>query len=249
MLFFKRILNFEKETVAQREQRHARRYEVTPASPLRATLQLGGHAHTGALANLSSSGASLQVPSTTEATRGQAGGLAFTLDAHQLTIDCEVAHVQPSGSHTTLGLALKFADYEIQKAYLQLLEPVAIGASLIPANAGVLRQHEPGMITEQYDGPNDARLTIWRNFAGQSVHGFEFRMHDYFVRSHGTAPGLEIYTCEEQSAAHKQGYAVPALQKAGEQSDEIRQLFRWVVPHLSQAVPDDTRVFLGQFVA
>ncbi len=248
MSFFKRILRFKKETIAQQEQRHAQRYPLNADSPLQCVLQLGHRHRSGQVINLSGTGVSLRTAKDLEATRDQACRLTFSLGKYQLAVDATVAHSRAADRHLTLGLALKFAGFEIQKSYLQLLEPIAIGTTLAPASAGLLRETEPGIITDRYYSPGDAQLTIWRNFAGQSVHGFEFRMRDYFVRSHGAPPNLEIYTCEE-SQPGRQGYAGPALRKAGDKTAEIRQLFRWVVPHLSKTVPDDARSFLGQFTA
>jgi hypothetical protein len=245
--FFKRILNFDKATAAKQEQRHAQRYPVEPTSPVRATLQLGAQSLPGRLVNLSSTGASIACAAGCTGRRGDPGQLKLNLDRHELTVAVSLAHAQVEPRATKFGLEFKFTDFDTKHALLQLLEPIAIGAGLAPGNPSLVRESEPGLLTKQFHGPNDTLLTVWRKFAGQAVHGFEFRMHDYFVRSGPTPPALEIFIREEPAADNKPGYRGPALQRSGEEDAEIRQLFRWVLPHLNPQVPDDVREFLRRF--
>lgn len=247
MLFFKRILNFDKKAVAKAELRHAERYVVEPGTPLHAALRLGDHDQTVRLINLSSGGGSVQLDRPEDFRRGESCRLRLELGGHALRLDCSVAHRLTETTRTKVGIEFKFASFEEQKSYLQLLEPVAIGASLKPGNPKLVRQTESGLLTKQYLGPGDTLLTVWRQFVGQAVHSFEFRMHDYFVRSSSKPKVLEIYTCEEQENAQKQGYDVPALRRATDQRAEIRRLFHWVVPHINHSVPDDIREFLAQY--
>jgi hypothetical protein len=247
MLFFKRILNFDKQEVAKRDLRHALRYTVEPNTPLRTSLRMGNHDQPVTLLNLSSNGAAIQLSEPADYHRGEVCRLRLVLGRHALRLDVTVAHQLTETGRTMLGLEFKFANFEEQTNYLQLLEPVVIGASLKPCNPKLVRQKEAGLLTKFYVGPDDTLLTVWRKFAGQAVHSFEFRMHNYFVRSSSTPHVLEIYTCDELVPGQKQGYGMPELTRATKQSAEIRQLFLWVVPHLNQAVPDDIREFLAEF--
>lgn len=247
MLFFKRILNFTQEAAAQREQRHAERYAVTVDSPLQARLEISGRSHPGQLVNLSSTGASIRLSTVLASNRGAAGRLELTLEQRTLTTAVKVAHYQPDAHHTVLGLQLLFGDFDTKKGYLQLLEPVAIGAGLRAGDPTLVREKERGLVTTLYHGPGDTLLTVWSSFAGQAIQGFEFRMHDYFVRSGPNPPALEVFLSEEQTAEHKLGYRVPALKRAGEESAEILRLFRWVLPHLNRKLPEDVREFLARF--
>jgi len=247
VLFFKRILNFDQASAAKSEQRHAQRYPVAPGSPLRAHLLIAGRRHPARFVNLSGTGVSIEVPGAETADRGTPARLEIALEGHTLVMDVQVAHAQPGANRVVFGLQLKFADFDTKKGYLQVLEPVAIGASLTAGDPKLVREKERGMITTPYHGTGDTQLTVWRNFAGQAVEGFEFRMHDYFVRSGPLPPALDIFTCEEQTAEHKLGYRVPALKRSSEENTEIRQLFHWVLPHLNKNVPDDVREFLAKF--
>ncbi len=247
MAFFKRILNFNKETVARQEQRHAERYTLIESSPLSATLTLGGRRHPGRIVNLSSSGLSLRVEEPLETPRGTAGQIELRIDAHTLTTAVEIAHTQTGGSRTIFGIQLKFEDFDTKKSYLQLLEAVTIGLGLRAGDPQLVRDKEQGLITIHYHGPGDTQLTIWRKFVGQVIQGFEFRMHDYFVRSGAVPPQLEIFTSESQPAEHQFGYGAPDLQRSKVESAEILQLFHWVLPHLNQQMPDDVREFLREY--
>lgn len=248
MLFFKRILDFDKEEVAQREQRSAVRYPVEASSPIRATVRLGAHDQEVRLLNLSSGGAAVQLDRKADFRRGEDCQVRLELGRHALRLDGHVAHRLAETTRTKVGVQFQFANFDEQKSYLQLLEPVVIGASLKPGNPKLVRQKEAGLLTKQYHGPNDALLTVWRHFAGQAVHSFEFRMHDYFVRSSSKPGVLEIYTCEEQEHEQKQGYSVPALKRASDQREEIKRLFLWVVPHINATVPDDIREYLREYL-
>lgn len=248
MSFFKRILQFKKETPAQREQReqrHAQRYILTAETPLQCVVQLGSRFRSGEPLNLSGTGLSLRLPKDVEVTRGQTCRVTLSVEKYQLPLNATIIHLRRDDRHVTLGLSLQFGDFENQQAYLQLLDPIAIGSTLAPAKADGLRFAEPGIITDRYESPADAQLTVWRTFAGQSLLGFELRLHEYYVRCRGTPPQLEIYTSAGTASAHP-GYTVPALKKAGDKSADIRRLFRWVVPHLNKSIPEDIRTFLAQ---
>ncbi|MCF7688193.1 MAG: PilZ domain-containing protein [Cephaloticoccus sp.] len=249
MLFFKRILNFTRETAAQSEKRHAKRYAVSPDSPVEASLTMNRREQGSRLVNISSSGVSLEIQSIMEVAVGSSGRLKLTLDDIELSVGVQLAHVSLNLGYTLLGLELKFDNFDTKGSYLQLLEPVAIGQGLTPGDPKLVREKEPGISTVLFHGPGNALLTVWRDTATQNIRSFELRMHDYYVRSGPTAPNLDIFTCEEQSAEHKSGYDVPALKRAGADYDEILQLYRWVVPHLNRKLPADVRSFLKLYAS
>lgn len=249
MSFFKRILQFKKETPAQREQReqrHAQRYVLPPETPLQCVVQLGSRFRSGELVNLSGTGLSLRLPKDVEITRGQTCRVTLSVEKHQLPLQATVIHLRRDDRNVTLGLSLQFADFENQQSYLQLLDPIAIGTTLTPIKSDGLRFAEPGIITDRYDSPADAQLTVWRSFAGQALIGFELRLHEFYVRCRSTPPQLEIYT-SAGTAPPLPGFITPTLKKAGDKTADIRRLFRWVVPHLNKSIPEDIRIFLGQF--
>ncbi len=244
--FFKRILRFKKETIQQQELRHAQRYPIAAESPLQCVVQLGSRYRSAQPLNLSGSGVSLRLPKDVEVTRGQTCRITFAVEKYQLPVNATIVHLRRDDRHVTIGFSLQFSDFENQQAYLQLLDPIAIGTTLAPLANDGLRFAEPGIITDRYESPADAQLTVWRSFAGQALLGFEFQLHENYVRCRGTPPQLEVYT-STGTAPVLPGYNAPTLRKAGDKSADIRRHFRWVVPHLGKAIPEDVRAFLAQF--
>ncbi|MSU46808.1 MAG: hypothetical protein EXS42_06725 [Lacunisphaera sp.] len=78
------------------------------------------------------------------------------------------------------------------------------------------------------------------------MHSFEFRMHDYFCKATVETGVLEAYGLES-SDSHKAKLTNPVFDTSGGLRDEIRQLFRWIVPNLAKTVPDDVRAMLKGF--
>uniref|UniRef100_UPI00404A6B12 PilZ domain-containing protein n=1 Tax=Cephaloticoccus sp. TaxID=1985742 RepID=UPI00404A6B12 len=247
MSFFKRILNFTRETATQQEKRHAKRYLVSPESPLIAIFKLNGRLYSSRMINMSSSGVSIEIASVLGATSGETGQLELNLDDYILSTSAQVAHVRSDADQTTLGLELKFADFEARKSYLQVLEPVAIGEGLKAGDPNLVREKEQGLTTTLYHGSGDILLTVWRDTESKTVQSFEFRMHDYYVRSGVTSPNLDIFTGGQQTAEHKSGIRVPELTRSREEESEIRQLFCLVVPHLNRKIPEDLREKLKRY--
>jgi len=253
--FFKRILNLKGEAAAANEQRQATRYAVGPDFPLKTVLNLYGRDADGKLLkssdgtgrdwsgrmfNLSATGASMRLPNSAFAARGEACQLKFVLGESTLVIPAYIAHFRVYSAHATCGVALRFPDDETQASYQQLLYPVSIGASLAQVDPKQVTQDADGFIKEEFKGEN-SHLVIWRAKANLVLQGFDFRMGDYGVR---WTDGLEEMDC----------YAVvhgtdDLLEINEEQKVEVRWLFCLSVPNLPKGVPTDVREFLGRLVA
>ncbi|MFI5335395.1 MAG: PilZ domain-containing protein [Opitutales bacterium] len=251
MSFFNRILNFSQEAVRQREQRRSQRYPTGAAFPLQATLTLSGRtpatAWTGTLTDLSAHGTSVRLPAGAAATRGEPGRLRLAVEEQQLEVAGTIANLRAHPDHTICGFELQFPEFNTHKNYMQLLEAVALGAMLAPADARFVRQDAPGLHKEKYSGEADTELILWREAPGGAIDSFEFRMNDCFVRGHRRASGLEIYTQETVKDELKSGYTQPTVHPNTATQEEIRRLYRWVVPNFAPAVPDDVRRFLAGF--
>ncbi len=260
MLFFKRILNNKAESVEQTENRLSHRYPVGANFPRKTAvnligrddaglpLNLPGHKGRdwgGRLLNLSSGGANIGLAPAALAERGEPCKLKLTLGEDRLEIPCTVAHFRAYTQYTACGLKFAFPDADTQRAYLQLLEPVAIGASLKPA-AGEVVQDTEGLVKEEYHGDSNALLAVWRERTGM-IYGFDFRMNAYGVRWGTGMPELQIYGLNpDQAALRKPGQPL-SLTEA--QQIEVRWLFCLAVPNLAKAVPADIRKFLEQLVS
>ncbi|MBI2497717.1 MAG: PilZ domain-containing protein [Opitutae bacterium] len=252
MLLFRRIFNFEKAQVAQlAEKRLNIRYVPGAAFPLQACLHLPSHDWAPVrVLNLSGNGIGLLLPNReTKPAAGQDVEVKLVLGGSELVLEGRVAHVEPHIHGLDCGVGLRFVDYPAQKAYLQLLEPVAIGQSLQAVPAERVVQNEPQFIKQVFRGEGDCVLTVWlATTPGTPLHSFEFRMHDYFCRADVQSGVLEAYL-RESSDSHKAKLSNPVFDLSGGLQDEIRQLFRWILPNVSAAVPDDVRAFLHRFAA
>jgi hypothetical protein len=258
VLLFKKILNFSKETVTASDNRKAERYTVGQGFPFKSVVTLIGHDGegkpilnsdkgqdwAGRLSNISASGASMQVHSAAVAIRGEPCVFKLSLDGYLIEIPGTIAFFRFYPQYALCGFSFNFPDFETQKAYLQILEPVSLGASLAAVDPKQIKQDIEGLTKEQYAGDKAARLTVWRDTSG-AIHSFDFRMNDYSVR---WAQGMtEVQTAAFQSKAT--GTRPPMSGLTPAQQEEVHWLFCLAVPNLAKAVPLDVRKFLGQLVA
>lgn len=253
MLFFKRILDVKKTETGPSERRGNERYAVLPDFPVKTVVNIAGRDDfgqpiktrsgegtdwTGRLINLSSAGARVQLPRTIAALRGDACTLKIDVQGFELAVPGRVAHVAERRDSFVFGLALDLEASPAQLAFRQLVELVALGATLKQ-----VRPPQPdasGYIVEQYAGEPASRLTIWRHLVGRDVAAFEFQLKDCAVRGVSGRDGVECFATTDTA----RGAPVK-----GAREDEIQRLYQWVVLNLAPAVPADVREFLQQHAA
>lgn len=248
MLLFKKILNFKTEGGIG-DKRGATRYPAGAKIPLKAKVTLigrDGEGHVlksddvramdwgGQIVNMSTTGVSLRLHPAAMGERGENCRLKLELDHMLFEIDGTIAHFWSGPQHATIGIAAKFPDAHTQKAFRQLVEPVAIGAGLSPL-AGV-KQDVEGLNKEQYAGEDETVLSIWRDATGKVIQHFELVTHGIYIRGSAQTPGLQI-----GATADAKTKMTPT------QILEVRQLFRLIVPNIAKAVPADVRSFLEKF--
>lgn len=247
MLIFRRIFNFEKAKVEQMEKRLNRRYVPGSGFPLRTNLHFGGRDCPAVLQDMSGNGVGVMLSKDIALDPGQMARLDLVLDQHRLEIDTRVAHLQPHDQGFYCGLGLKFGEFQAQQAYLQLLQPVVIGQSLQPMADHQPAQHEPGFRKQVFVGESDSMLTVTTALAkGPALHSFEFRMSDFFCQGSLQTGQLETGSQAPQLAAETKT-SNPVFETSGGLHAEIHQIFRWILPNLSAAIPKDVRAFLQQF--
>lgn len=251
MLLFRRIFNFEKPKVEQlADLRLNQRYTPGAAFPLQARLIVGPAETATKVEDISGNGLGLILPAPLTSLReSQTVQVRLTLADFQLTLAARVAQVRSASRGQFCGLGLQFGDFLEQKSFLQLLQPVAIGQSLKAVPPERVVQNEPQFIKQVYRGEENSALTVWleKSF-GTPLHSFEFETHDYFCRADARLGALEAYV-REAADSHKGKLSNPVFDTSGGLNDEIRQLFRWILPNLSRDVPDDVRAFLQRFAA
>ena len=261
MLLFRKLLNFPKNALARlRDKRRARRYPIGNDFPLKATLSLLGPSGepgtsarwTGRLANFSSTGASVIMPRAATAKRGHVTTLELRLDNLELTLPCKIAHYRTQGDHCVCGIALEKTDANAQKAYLQLLESVVIGATFAPAKAKGLPKDPAGLVRQDYRSDHrDARLHVWRDKKTKALDTFELVIDWHCLRGTAKAavPGrtrLQIFSRHgERGGEHP--YSEPSLGLMRGEHQEFRQLYGYIAANLSPDLPADLRDLMRKF--
>lgn len=251
MLFFKRILNVG-TTAAPSERRNNGRFAVKSGFPAKTVLNIIGRDEsgqslkpkdgkgwdwTGRLLDVSYSGARIQLPPTVLARRGDACDLKILLEGYELHMPAMIAHISQRRDSFVFGLTLNSPASPHARAFRQLVELIAIGATMRPGRP--LQPDASGYLVEEFVSEPDSRLLIWRHFAGREVAAFEFQLKDSRVRGEAGRNQLEYLTGSESAGR-------PASKPQGE---EILRLYQWVVSNLAASVPADVSDFLRQRAA
>ena len=82
---------------------------------------------------------------------------------------------------------------------MQILEAVALGASLEAVKASTVKQDIAGLHKEVFRGKGETQLSVWRTIADKTIHSFEFRMNAYGVRWTEGMTELETYAIVEKN--------------------------------------------------
>lgn len=253
MSFFKRILKppaDEPRPVTRPERRGGRRHAINPEFPLQAVLSFAGRDvngnpaankraawnWNGRVVDFSAAGARIQLAPSVLAASGDFCDLRLNLEGFALVVPCHITNMRVEREGVFFGLKHDITDEVTQQAYRQLLEIVALGATL-KAKTKTPRPDESGYLVELYASDLPSRLKVWRQEAGQAVAAFEFLLKDSLVRA---AKGQAVEFLAGANAG-------PGRRISPTQVTEIQRLFHWVVPNLAPAVPGDVREFLQHY--
>ncbi len=260
MAIFQCLLRFPRNVLARlRDKRKSRRYPVGAGFPLKATLTLVGadprgkrvleaaREWAGPLANFSNGGICVLLPPSALTVRGEETTVHLSLEEHRLSIPCRVAFLRVYTAHAACGLQLEFRDEATHNAYLQLFEAVVIGATLAPVSRGKSARPSGGLIREQYKSDNGTQLTVWRKAEARALDCFEFAVGNHCLRGESDSKHLTVFNRRAKPATAQ---ADPAAHDTllHESAIELRRLFRYIVPNLTKAVPNDVRQFLAGFM-
>jgi hypothetical protein len=239
---FSRILDFEENQIKEVERRREQRYVPGKPFPLQATIEVDGEPRSARIMDLSPGGAGLQVAGPTY-TRGSLAKLHLMIEQHWMEFACTIAHVRTLPSGCRLGLTAGFASFAEKKAYLQLLQPIAVGCMLRLVPNEEVRQVDPGMHKVVYSGRPGTELAVWqRGDANGPLHSFHWQMDDYLVQGAVGTAELQIFSRKYLVAQSGIRTGVPTFRKLpGAMRDEIRQLFRWTMMNLPKEVPAEIR--------
>jgi hypothetical protein len=250
MPLFNSILQGPGSTPGQ-ERRQVQRYAINPAFPLKAVLSYIGRDDTGApmshsrhgwnwkgrLVDCSEEGARFQLGAGLKAAVGESCDLKITVQDFELLLPCHVVNITEQEDGMIFGLNHSLDDEDTRAAYVQLVEVVALGATL------KARHREPipdktGYLVEQFANDRPARLTVWRDKASRGVVAFEFLLKENIVQAVAGQP-MEYLLGTEATGA------IPAT---AAKALEIHRLFTWVLPNLPDDVPADVKELLQVYV-
>jgi hypothetical protein len=236
---------------SQAERRVQQRFPINPAFPLKAVLSYVGRDDSGApmsasrhgwnwkgrLLDCSHTGARLQLGPGLKPVIGEPCDLKLSVEEFKLAVPCQVRNIQEEGEDMIFGLEHDNMNNAIRAAYEQLVEVLALGATLKP------RYREPvldktGYLVEQFANDRPSRLTVWREKTSRGVVAFEFLLKEHIVQAASGQPmeflmGTDATGAEPASAA---------------KAMEIRRLYTWVLPNLPDDIPTDVKAFLQSYV-
>lgn len=248
MLFFKRILG-KSEMERPPERRGNARYAVGATFPLKAAMNAIGRDEIGQLLkskdgkgwdweahilNVSVSGVRIQVPPTMHSHKGDPCVLKLEIENYPLAVPGKLVHVQERRDSFVYGLELEVQDdSKVARAYRQLVELIALGAALKSTKKSA--PDKSGYLVEQYGGDEVTTLDVWRDVASREIRAFDFRLRDCRVRGVVGQGGPQFLLNVEGDTPRVPPPAMAA---------EMKRLFQWVVPNVSEAVPEDVRAVL-----
>jgi PilZ domain len=248
VLLFSRILDFEEDQIKEVERRREQRYAPGRPFPLQATIEVDGEPRSARIIDLSPGGAGLQVSGPSYA-RGSLAKLHLMIEESWMEFACTIAHVRTLSSGCRLGLTAEFASFAQKKAYLQLLQPIAIGSLFRPVPADEVSQVDPGMHKMLFTGRPGTELNVWcQSDASGPLYSFFCEMDDYLVQGARGAAEMLISAKKYMVDPARSKTATPAFRKlpAG-MRDEIRLLFRWTMMNLPKDLPAEVRSFMQEF--
>lgn len=247
MQFFRRILNFDEKTVVREEQRLARRMPIPDDPPMKARLEVSGLEYAVKLRDLSTLGCRFEVELFLDLHVGLKSQLFLDVDGSRLALNGRIARMSESDTATTVGMDLSDNAYPQRRALVQLLEPIATGATFTAIPVEAVPQPEPGLTTTRFAAVTGATLTVWRSIADGTLAGFEFHGWDFYIRSSDTPPDLRIYREDKAQGEQSIGFRNPTLAPSTDGHAEVHRFFDWVVIHLSADLPADLRAFLQRY--
>ena len=130
MELFKRILDFDKQTVARREQRLSQRFNISPLALMQGRLQVSGLDYPVSLSDLSSTGAGIVMESSVDVHEGMSCQITIVAESTNIPLKSKIARDVSTDAGAVVGLEFTDNEYEERRCLVQLLEPISMGATL-----------------------------------------------------------------------------------------------------------------------
>jgi PilZ domain len=233
------------EAKAKVSQRKQVRYAVSEDCRLRATIMIRssdeGSTHktwTGTLVDLSPEGAHLHMSLGSLAYAGDRCVLTLSHGGIKKEINGSVAHYTCAARHSVCGVRFDLSSAAADKAYQPFFRAIVAGASLAAGPAGT---ESPVRHREEFNGPSQAKLVVWRDKPGGTLVGFEFTMARFAASL--ASVGSDMAKNKEQVRFRlAEGGTGTALTKM--QELEARWEFSLAGSNLPEAIAPDIRQLL-----
>ena len=165
-------------------QRKQTRYAVSEDCRIRASLLVRSSDEAsankdwpGTLIDMSAGGAHIQISMAAVAYLGDSCVLTLALGGVKTQVRGVLAHYICSARHSVCGVKFDFHTPGADAAYLPYFKAIVASATL---KGGSTYSDTPGRYREEYLGPGQAKLVVWRdNKPERSLVGFDYTMARY----------------------------------------------------------------------
>lgn len=222
------------------------RYAVSDDCRLRASIRLRSSDEAsankewpGTLVDLSAKGAHIQISLGAVAYMGESCVLTLAHGGMKTEVRGILAHYVCSARHSVCGVRFDSSFSGTDKAYQPFFKAIVGSAALTAGPAGT---ESPGRHREEYSGPDQVKLVVWRDKPGGTLTGFEYTMARYGAAL--TAVGADMITNKEQVRFKPAEAGDTGAPLSRAQEVEARWIFSIAASNLPKGIASDIRRLL-----
>ena len=238
----------ENDAKPKESQRKQVRYAVSDDCRLRASIMVrsadpatAGKDWPGTLVDVSAAGAHIQISLGALAYKGDSCVLKLAHGAVKTDVRGILVHYVCSSRYSVCGVRFDFASSGADKAYQQFFKAIVASTALKAGEAGF----EPPRYREEYRGPGQAKLVVWRdNKPGGAVVAFDYTMARYGAALAVAGPDMFKNKAQVTFKAAPAESGAPGAPVSGSQEVEARWEFSLAASNLPNAIAPDIRRFL-----
>ncbi len=233
-------------TKAKESGRKEVRYAVRDDCRLRATIRLRSSDESssnkewpGTLVDMSATGAHIQISLGAVASIGDGCLLTLSHGGMKVELRGTLAHYICSARYSVCGV--KFDTYSggWDKVYQPFLKAIVASAALTAGPAGT---ESAGRHREEYRGPDQALLVVWRDQQGGTLTDFDYAMGRYGAAL--TAAGADMIKNKEKVLFRAVGSGHTGMALSRAQETEARWEFSIAASNLPKDIAPDIRRLL-----
>lgn len=176
------------------------RYAVSDDCRLKASIKLrsedpatAAKEWVGTMVDMSATGAHIHISLGAVANKGDSCVLTLMHNGQKVEIRGILAHYVCSARYSMCGVSFDGMFAGVEKAYQPFFKTIAASAGLEAGPAGT---ESPGRYLEQYRGPGNALLKVWRDKPGGALLAFDYSIVHYGAVL--TAVGPDMFKNKEQ---------------------------------------------------